>query len=126
MSNRNIENLVKNNCKITFFLAILVAMIGIFCFSIFHDKSIIVRLIIIFSSICSSVIFLYFSEPGKHIIGFSKDSFNELKRVTWATRRETIQMTGIVFVFVIVMGVFMGLLDKVIEFTLYHFLLGWK
>jgi preprotein translocase subunit SecE len=46
--------------------------------------------------------------------------------VVWPTRAETIQMTGIVFAFVIVMAIFLWLVDKLIEWIIYGVFLGWN
>jgi preprotein translocase subunit SecE len=59
-------------------------------------------------------------------LSFGRDSYNEVKRVVWPTRKETTQMTGIVFVFVIAMGAFLWIVDKVLEWVIYGLLLGWK
>jgi preprotein translocase subunit SecE len=66
------------------------------------------------------------SEPGRRTLHFAHESYSEVKRVSWPTRKETIQMTGIVFIFVVVMGIFMWLLDKSIEWIIYGVLLAWK
>jgi preprotein translocase subunit SecE len=44
----------------------------------------------------------------------------------WPTRKETIQTTGIVFLFVVVMAIFLFLVDKTVEWVLYDLLLRWK
>ena len=54
----------------------------------------------------------WFSEPGRRAASFASESYNEVKRVSWPTRKETTQMTGIVFAFVAIMGIFMWVLDK--------------
>ncbi len=40
-----------------------------------------------------------------------KDVFNELKKVTWLTRRETVYLTGLVLVVAVFMGIVLGLID---------------
>jgi preprotein translocase subunit SecE len=37
--------------------------------------------------------------------------YNELKKVTWLTRRETVYLTGLVLAVALVMGVILGLID---------------
>ena len=66
------------------------------------------------------------AEPGKQLIGFSRDSWREVKKVVWPTRKEAMQMTGYVFAFVVVMALFLWLTDKTLEWVLYDLLLGWK
>lgn len=45
------------------------------------------------------------------VIAYFRDSFEELKRVTWSTRDEIIQATETVIVFVIMMTLLMWVLD---------------
>ena len=42
---------------------------------------------------------------------FFKETFSELKKVTWPTRKEMINYTLVVLAFMLVMGVVIGLLD---------------
>lgn len=45
-------------------------------------------------------------------IGFSfKNMFHELKKVTWPTKKELLNYSVVVFVFMIVMGVIIGVFD---------------
>ena len=39
------------------------------------------------------------------------DVFNELKKVTWLTRQETVYLTGIVLAVAVFMGIVLGLID---------------
>ena len=57
---------------------------------------------------------------------FFRDTYNELKKVVWPTRKETVQTTAAVFAFVVVMAVFLWLSDKTLEWVLYDVVLGWK
>jgi preprotein translocase subunit SecE len=66
------------------------------------------------------------SENGKQLIGFSRESVREIKKVVWPSRKEALQMTGYVFAFVVVMALFLWLTDKTLEWALYDLVLGWK
>jgi preprotein translocase subunit SecE len=66
------------------------------------------------------------SEPGKQLIGFGRDSWREVKKVVWPTRKEAVQMTLYVFGFVVVMALFLWFTDKTLEWVLYDLILGWK
>ena len=66
------------------------------------------------------------SEPGKQFVAFGRDSWREVKKVVWPARREAIQMTAYVFVFVVVMALFLWLTDKTLEWVFYDLILGWK
>ena len=66
------------------------------------------------------------SEPGRQFIGFARDAWREVKKVVWPTRKETLQMTAYVFVFVVIMALFLWFTDKTLEWVLYDLILGWR
>ena len=66
------------------------------------------------------------SEPGRQLVAFGRDSWREVQKVVWPTRKEALQMTLYVFAFVIVMALFLWVTDKTLEWLLYDLLLGWK
>ena len=53
----------------------------------------------------AAVVF-FTSESGKRLIGFGRDSWREVKKVVWPTRKEATQLTGLVFLFVLVLALF--------------------
>jgi preprotein translocase subunit SecE len=66
------------------------------------------------------------SEPGKEFVAFGRDSWKEVKKVVWPTRKESIQMTLYVVGFSAVMALFLWLTDKSLEWVFYDLILGWK
>ena len=50
---------------------------------------------------------------GSKVLGFLKACWAELQRVQWPDRRTLTQLTGIVLFFVIVAGVYLGVLDQI-------------
>ncbi|MBP7454982.1 MAG: preprotein translocase subunit SecE [Ottowia sp.] len=75
--------------------------------------------------VLAAVVF-FTSESGKRLIGFGRDSWREVKKVVWPTRKETLQTTAFVFAFSIVMALFLWLTDKTLEWVLYDLILGWR
>ena len=63
---------------------------------------------------------------GRQFVGFARDAVKEVKKVVWPTRKETLQMTGYVFAFVVLMALFLWLTDKTLEWVLYDLILGWR
>ena len=47
----------------------------------------------------------------KNIGKFFKNMYHEMKNVTWPTRKEVINYSIVVFVFMIVMGIIIGVID---------------
>jgi len=66
------------------------------------------------------------AEAGKRLIGFGRDSLNELRKVVWPTSKETMQTTAFVFGFAVVMALFLWMADKVFEWAIYDLFLGWR
>ncbi len=64
--------------------------------------------------------------PGKALIVYTRDSIRETRKVVWPERKEAIQMTAIVFGFVVLMALFLWMVDKILEWGLYDVILGWK
>jgi preprotein translocase subunit SecE len=71
------------------------------------------------------VIFLT-SESGKQLVAFARDAVREVKKVVWPERKEAMQITAYVFVFVLAMALFLWLTDKTLEWVFYDLILGWK
>ena len=74
----------------------------------------------------AAVVVFLTSEPGKEFVAFGRDSWREVKKVVWPSRKEAIQMTAYVFAFVAVMALFLWLTDKTLEWFFYDLILGWK
>ena len=66
------------------------------------------------------------SESGKRLIAFARDSWREVKKVVWPTRKETIQMTAYVFGFAVIMALFLWLTDQALQWLFYDLILGWR
>jgi preprotein translocase subunit SecE len=66
------------------------------------------------------------SEIGKQFVAFGRDSWKEVRKVVWPTRKEAIQMTAYVFGFVVIMALFLWFTDKTLEYVFYDLILGWK
>ena len=49
--------------------------------------------------------------PGREFVQFSSEAVEETKKVVWPTRKEALQTTGVVFLFVFVMAVFLWIVD---------------
>ena len=66
------------------------------------------------------------SESGRQLIAFGRDSWREVRKVVWPSRKEAIQMTAYVFAFVAIMSVFLWLTDKTLEWLFFDLILGWR
>ncbi|RMX01936.1 preprotein translocase subunit SecE [Corticibacter populi] len=75
--------------------------------------------------VLAGIVFLG-SDPGRSFKAYVKDSWNELKKVVWPTRKEAVQMTGYVFAFAVIMALFLWLADTTVGWVIYDLLLGWR
>ena len=127
MSNTAIENVTSTADRLKLGLSVLVVLAGIIAYSALESRIPgVARVAIFIASLIVAAVIVWFSEPGRRTVAFAHESYNEVRRVVWPTRKETMQMTGIVFAFVAIMGLFLWILDKFVEWSLFSVLLGWK
>ncbi|GHA78321.1 hypothetical protein GCM10009007_19220 [Formosimonas limnophila] len=62
-----------------------------------------------------AIVSFFVSPTGKTFMVFSQESFREARKVVWPTRKEVLQMTGVVFAFVVVVGLFVWAVDTTIS-----------
>lgn len=126
MSNSNVETVSSNADRLKLVLAVLVIVAGIVAYSMLEGQPAVLRVGVFLASVIVAGIVAWTSEPGKRALSFGRDSYNEVKRVVWPTRKESVRMTGIVFAFVIVVGVFLWVVDKILQWVIFGILLGWN
>ncbi|MBK8667178.1 MAG: preprotein translocase subunit SecE [Burkholderiales bacterium] len=73
-----------------------------------------------------AMIVFFTSEPGRRLVAFGRDSWREMRKVVWPTRKTTLQMTAFVFAFTVAMALFLWLSDKALEYVFYDLILGWR
>jgi preprotein translocase subunit SecE len=76
--------------------------------------------------LAAAMVVFFTSESGRQLIAFGRDAVREVKKVVWPERKEAMQITAYVFVFVVVMALFLWLTDKTLEWVFYDLILGWK
>jgi preprotein translocase subunit SecE len=107
-------------------LAVLLAAAGIWAYYWLGERALVLRLLAVAAGFIAGALVAWLSEPGRQFAAFATESWGEVKKVVWPTRKETIQTTAAVFAFVFVMAVFLWISDKTLEWILYDLLLGWK
>ncbi|HLW05828.1 MAG TPA: preprotein translocase subunit SecE [Azoarcus sp.] len=112
--------------KIKIVLALALLGAGIAGFYALSEQALVVRVLCVLGGVGAAVAVAMTSAPGRRFAGFSRESINEARKVVWPTRKETIQSTGMVFAFVVVIAIFLWLTDKGLEWVLYDLVLGWK
>lgn len=112
--------------KIKFALALILVGAGVAGFYFLGEQALVFRVLSVMAGVGAGVAVAWFTEPGQRFLGFAKESIAEAKKVVWPSRKETMQTTGVVFLFVVVMAIFLWLTDKSLEWVLYDLILGWK
>ena len=112
--------------KIKFALALLLLVAGVAGFYLLAEQAMILRVLAVLAGVGVSAAVAWQTEPGRQFFVFSKEATTEAKKVVWPTRKETLQTTGLVFVFAVVMAIFLWLTDKSLEWVLYDQVLGWR
>ena len=97
--------------KIKLVISFLLVVAGIGGYYYFAESAPVIRVLSVLAGLILAAVMAWFTEPGKRFFVFSQDSVAEARKVVWPTRKETIQTTGIVFLFVIVMALFMWVVD---------------
>ena len=126
MSKSNVETVTSTADRVKLVLAVVVIAAGIVAYSLLENQPTVARVGVFLASLVIAGVIAWFSEPGRRTISFARDANNEVKRVIWPSRKEATQMTGIVFAFVVAMGILLWLFDKVLGWVIYGLLLGWR
>lgn len=112
--------------KVCLIASLLILTAGIMAFYLMAQYSIWLRAFAMLGAGLVAAIVASFSSPGKTLIAFTKDSFQEMHKVVWPTRKEAGQTTLIVFGFVLIMALYLWLGDKLIEWSIFSLILGWR
>ena len=95
-------------------LAGLFIVAGLAGFYLLGDKPLIVRILVVLGGVLAAGVIAWLTPSGRQFAGFSKEAVDEAKKVVWPTRKEAMQTTGIVFVFVVLMALFIFGVDTVL------------
>ena len=125
-TNPQVETVSSGADKAKLAAAALLVVGAVVAFYLLGQQSLWLRVVTLIVLIAAGVAVFFLSEPGKELIGFGRESVREVRKVVWPTRKESLQMTGYVFAFVVVMAVFLWLTDKTLEWALYDLILGWR
>ena len=95
--------------KIVLALACIIA--GVSGYYYFSEIAQVLRILMVLAGLLLAAGVAWLSEPGKQFFVFAQEAWNEAGRVSWPTRKETVQTTAIVFGFVVIMALFLFAVD---------------
>jgi len=102
------------NEKVKLAAAILIALAGFVGYYVLADNIMAARLGVLVLGLVLGGIVAWFTETGKQFLTFVQESWAEAKKVVWPTRKETLQTTGVVFLMVVAMAIFLWAVDWVL------------
>ena len=94
--------------------AILLMGAGIYGYYYFADVMVVLRVLGLLAVAAIAIGVVYQTVIGRTIVGFVSGAQNEVRRMVWPSRTETLQTTMAVVFIVLLVGVFLWLLDMVL------------
>ena len=103
--------------KIKLGIAALFVAAAVWGFYYLGASPMIARLGVILAGVLVATAVAWTSEPGKRFYAYSQEAIAETKKVVWPSRKDTVQTTGIVVAFVIVMALFLWIVDTILAWV---------
>jgi preprotein translocase subunit SecE len=97
--------------KVKIGLAVACVVIGVWGYYYFAETAMVLRVLMVMGGLVAAGAVAWLSAPGKAFFAFAQEAWQEAGRVSWPTRKETIQTTAIVFGFVVIMALFLFAVD---------------
>jgi len=103
---------IADTAKLVLAAAALVG--GIAAYYYFENESILLRVAGLLVALAIGTVIAFQSLQGQLLWRFIQNSRNEIRKVIWPTRQETMQTTLTVLVFTLILGIFFWLLDLIL------------
>ncbi len=126
MATSQVETVSTTADKAKLGLAVALVLASLVAFYLLSKQGQVTQWGALIAGLIAAVVVFLTSEVGRQFVAFGRDSWREVKKVVWPTRKEAIQMTAYVFAFVVVMALFLWMTDKALEWVFYDLILGWK
>ena len=104
--------------KLKIAIAVGFVVLGLWAYYYFGDTAQVLRVLMVLGGLLAGAAIAWLSQPGKEFFAFAHDAWGEAGRVSWPTRKETIQTTAIVFAFVVVMALFLFAVDSTLAWAI--------
>jgi preprotein translocase subunit SecE len=103
--------------KVKIALAAGCVVAGVFAYYWFSDLAVVLRVLMVLAGLGAGAAVAYTSVQGKEFFAFAQEAWAESGRVSWPTRKETLQTTAVVFAFVVVMALFLFAVDATLAWV---------
>ena len=97
--------------KLKILLAVACVVGGVVGYYYFADMALVLRVLMVMGGLVAAGGVAWLSAPGKEFFAFAQEAWQEAGRVSWPTRKETVQTTLIVFAFVVIMALILFSID---------------
>jgi len=106
--------------KVKLGVAILLVCAGVAAFYLLGESATIVRVAAVLAGVVLGALLAFTTVPGKQFHAFAQESTVETRKVVWPSRKESFQTTGIVFLFVVIMALFLWVVDAGLLWVVKH------
>ena len=103
--------------KVKIGLAVACVIAGLWGYYYFSEAALVLRVLMVMGGLVAAGAVAWLSAPGKEFFAFAQEAWQEAGRVSWPTRKETIQTTAIVFGFVVIMALFLFAVDSTLAWV---------
>jgi preprotein translocase subunit SecE len=114
--NAKVETQASKLDGLKWLVVIALVAVGVVGNSMFANESLLYRVLALVALAIVAALIALQTAKGKAFFQLFKEAKNEIRKVVWPTRQETLQTTGIVVVAVLIIGLLLWGLDS---------LLGW-
>jgi preprotein translocase subunit SecE len=104
--------------KLKIGVAIGLVVVGLWAYYYFAETAQVLRVLMVLGGLLAGAGVAWLSQPGREFFVFAQDAWAEAGRVSWPTRKETIQTTAVVFAFVVAMALFLFAVDSTLAWAI--------
>jgi preprotein translocase subunit SecE len=104
--------------KIKMTVAVALVIAGLWGYYYFSEAAQVLRVLMVLGGLVAAGAVAWLTAPGKVLFAFSQDAWQEASKVSWPSRKETIQTTAVVFAFVFVMALFLFAVDTSLAYMI--------
>jgi preprotein translocase subunit SecE len=97
--------------KLKMVLAGALVILGVWGYYYFSETAQVLRVLMVLGGLIAAAGMAWLTAPGKELFAFGEEAWQEAGKVSWPTRKETIQTTAVVFAFVVIMALFLFAVD---------------
>ncbi len=95
-------------------LSVVLLVAGVAAFYYFSEVSLLYRVLALVAVVVLALVLLLATDPGDRIRAFLLGANQEVRKVVWPSRQETLQTTLVIFAVLIIFGLFLWVLDTIL------------